>query len=63
MCKGALSYRRTYALDRFKKMEKANEITKYDEETAEKDVQKITDKYVAEIDSMVDKKSKEILSV
>ncbi len=51
------------ALDTFKKMEKANEITKDEVETAEKDVQKITDKFVAEIDSMVDKKSKEILSV
>lgn len=51
------------ALDTFKKMEKANEMTKDEVETAEKDVQKITDKFVAEIDSMVDKKSKEILSV
>lgn len=51
------------ALDAFKKMEKANEITKDEVETAEKEVQKITDKFVAEIDLMVEKKSKEILSV
>ena len=51
------------ALDSFKKMEKANEITKDEVELAEKEVQKITDKFVGEIDSMVDKKSKEILSV
>ena len=44
-------------------MEKANEITKDDVEVAEKDVQKLTDKFVGEIDSMVEKKSKEILSV
>ena len=44
-------------------MEKANEITKDEVEVAEKEVQKITDKFVAEIDTMVEKKSKEILSV
>lgn len=51
------------AMDTIKKMEKANEITKDDVEVAEKDVQKLTDKFVADIDSMVEKKSKEILSV
>lgn len=51
------------ALDTVKKMEKANEITKDEVELADKEVQKLTDKFVAEIDSMVDKKSKEILSV
>lgn len=51
------------AMDAIKKMEKANEITKDDVEVAEKDVQKLTDKFVGEIDSMVEKKSKEILSV
>ena len=51
------------AMDTIKKMEKANEITKDDVEVAEKDVQKLTDKFVGEIDSMIEKKSKEILSV
>ena len=51
------------AMDAIKKMEKANEITKDDVEVAEKDVQKLTDKYVGDIDTMVDNKSKEILSV
>ncbi len=51
------------ALDGFKKMEKANEITKDEVELAEKEVQKLTDKFVGEIDSMVENKSKEILSV
>ncbi len=50
-------------LETFKKMEKANEITKDEMEVAEKEVQKLTDKSIAEIDALVDKKSKEILSV
>ena len=51
------------ALETLKKMEKANEITKDDVEAGEKEVQKLTDKYVGDIDSVVEKKSKEILSV
>lgn len=51
------------AIDNFKKKEKAGEFTKDDLETADKDIQKLTDKYVGEIDKMIDKKSKEILSV
>lgn len=50
-------------LETFKKMEKANEITKDEMEVAEKEVQKLTDKSIGEIDALVDKKSKEILSV
>ena len=50
-------------LETLKKQEKASEITKDDMEVAEKDVQKLTDKYVGEIDTLVEKKSKEILSV
>ncbi len=51
------------ALETFKKMEKANEITKDEMETSEKEVQKLTDKFVGDIDAVVEKKSKEILSV
>ena len=51
------------SLETFKKMEKANEITKDEVELAEKEVQKLTDKFVGDIDALVDKKSKEILSV
>ncbi len=51
------------ALETFKKMEKASEITKDEMDVADKEVQKLTDKFVAEIDALVDKKSKEILSV
>ncbi len=51
------------ALETFKKMEKASEITKDEMETSEKEVQKLTDKFVGDIDAVVEKKSKEILSV
>lgn len=51
------------AMDTIKKMEKANEITKDEVDVAEKEIQKLTDKFVGEIDTMVERKSKEILSV
>ncbi len=51
------------ALETFKKMEKANEITEDEQEVAEKDVQKLTDRFVDEIDRLVENKSKELLSV
>lgn len=51
------------AIDHFKKMEKNNEITEDDLADYEKETQKITDKYVKEIDGHIDNKSKEILSV
>lgn len=51
------------AVDSLKKSQKANEITEDDLKSLEADVQKLTDKYVASIDTMIEKKSKEILSV
>ena len=51
------------ALDKFKKQEKAHEITEDDLKGIETDVQKLTDKYIAEIDSMVSEKEKEIMAV
>ena len=51
------------ANDAFKKQNKAKEITDDDFESIEADVQKITDKYIAEIDKAVDVKSKELLTV
>lgn len=51
------------ALEAFKKMEKANEITKDEQEVAEKEVQKLTDKFVVLVDTTVENKNKEILSV
>lgn len=51
------------ALDKFKKQEKAHEITEDDLKGIESDIQKLTDKYIAEIDSMVAEKEKEIMAV
>lgn len=61
--KVALRNIRRDGLDAFKKMEKDNEINKDELEMAEKEVQKLTDKFVSEIDKIVENKSKEILSV
>ena len=51
------------ALDRFKKQEKAHEITEDELKGIETDIQKLTDKYVAEIDRMVGEKEQEIMAV
>ncbi|OOB79683.1 MAG: ribosome recycling factor [Epulopiscium sp. Nele67-Bin001] len=54
---------RREAIDAFKKMEKGNEITEDELSNAEVDVQKLTDRFVEDIDKQIDTKSKEILSV
>lgn len=51
------------ALDKFKKQEKAHEITEDDLKGIEADIQKLTDKYITEIDKMVSEKEKEIMAV
>lgn len=51
------------ALDRFKKAEKSHEITEDDLKDYENNMQKLTDKYIKEIDVHVDNKTKEILTV
>ena len=48
------------AIDKFKKQQKASEITEDDYKLAEKDIQKLTDDYIKEIDSITDKKEKEL---
>ncbi len=50
-------------IDEFKKQQKDSVITEDDLRTAEEDIQKITDKKIAEIDSITDNKEKEIMSV
>ena len=47
----------------FKKQNKANEISEDDMKDLETKTQKMTDKYIADIDKAVDKKSKEIMTV
>ena len=51
------------AIDAFKKQEKAKEITQDDVKGLEEKVQKLTDKFVAAIDKIVEEKNKEVLSI
>ncbi len=51
------------ALDAFKKQEKNGEITEDDLKGIEKDIQKLTDKYIANIDAEAKAKEKEILAI
>lgn len=51
------------ANDMIKKQQKANEISEDEQKDAENEIQKLTDKYVAEIDGMIEDKSKEIMTV
>lgn len=50
-------------IEHFKAQKKNGEITEDDLKDAEKDVQTITDKYIAEVDKMAEAKEKEILEV
>ena len=61
--KVALRNIRRDALDHFKKAEKAKEITEDQLKDLEDETQKLTDKFVAEIDAKCDAKSKDILTV
>ena len=47
----------------FKKQSKANEISEDDLKHLENEVQKLTDKYITDIDKAVEEKSKDILTV
>ena len=51
------------AMDSFKKAEKAKEITEDDRASLEEEVQKLTEKFGAEIDKKSEAKCKDILSV
>ncbi len=50
-------------MDDFKKQLKNKEITEDDVKSLEDKLQKLTDKFIAQIDTMVDEKSKELMSV
>ena len=50
-------------LDEAKEMQKESLISEDEEKRAEDDIQKLTDKKIAEIDSMIDAKEKEIMSI
>lgn len=49
--------------DAFKKANKANEISDDELKQAETQIQKLTDKYIEEVDKVMEAKSKEILTV
>ncbi len=51
------------AVDKVKKMEKASEITEDELKNLETEIQKLTDKFVAEIDKLVELKNKDIMSI
>ncbi len=51
------------ANENFKKLNKASEISEDDQKELETKIQKITDKYVADVDKAVEEKSREILTV
>ena len=51
------------ANETFKKMNKNNELTEDDQKNQETKAQKLTDKYIAEIDKAVEEKTKEIMTV
>lgn len=51
------------AIDKFKKQQKASEITEDDYKDIEKDVQKLTDDFTKEIDKIMDKKEKELTDI
>ena len=61
--KTAIRNIRRDAMDAFKKQQKKSEITEDDLKNTEKDIQKITDEYIADVDKMVAKKEKELSEI
>ena len=51
------------AMDSFKTQKKNGEMTEDDVKIAEKDLQKITDDWIKEIDKIADKKEKELFEI
>ena len=51
------------AMDKAKAMKKVGELTDDSQKTMEEEVQKLTDKYIKNIDAAVEEKQKEIMSV
>ena len=51
------------ALDQFRKEEKSGDISEDELKNIEDDIQKLTDKYIEQIDVHIEKKSKDILSI
>ena len=51
------------ANEALKKLNKANEISEDEQKDLENKIQKMTDKYIADIEKAIDAKSKDILTV
>ena len=51
------------AIDKFKKQQKASEITEDDYKEIEKDIQKLTDDYIKQVEGIADKKEKELFEI
>lgn len=51
------------AIDKVKKMEKNSEITEDELKNLETEIQKLTDKYIGEVDKLVEAKNKEVMSI
>ena len=62
-CKVAVRNIRRDANEAVKKQQKAGEISEDEQKSTEEKIQKATDKYIAEVDKMVDAKTKEIMTV
>lgn len=54
---------RRHGMDELKRLEKAGELSQDDQKLYGDDVQEMTDKYIAEVDTMLANKEKEILQV
>ncbi|MCL2362372.1 MAG: ribosome recycling factor [Defluviitaleaceae bacterium] len=61
--KVAIRNLRREAMDAFKKAEKKSDLTEDDVKDLEKEIQDLTDKYIAELDKRVEGKNKEIMTV
>ena len=61
--KVAIRSTRRDAIERFKKQKKNKEITEDDLSDLEEQIQKLTDKFVKQIDKIISEKEKEILEV
>lgn len=59
----AIRSSRRHAMEEIKRIEKAGEITEDDVERAEKEVQKLTDHYIAEVEKVMAAKETELLKV
>ena len=62
-CKVAIRSIRRDAMDKIKDRKKKNEITEDEQKAAEKKMQDLTDRFIKDIDGMIEKKQKEIMEI